>query len=163
MEFCTCNFRWNSYGWAKAVILWNFVLSAALGVQRLTLQVGLLGLLPGAGARPPAAAAAAAPTTTPRPPTAPAPAPAGEEVVTRESFISICWRLVPYWLNNWEHQWGAECSSMMFELPHFAAELLVVLPCVQVSPRPPPPPPPPPPLRPAWLAPPPPPSPCLCA
>jgi hypothetical protein len=54
-------------------------------------------------------------------------------VVTKESFISICWRLVPYWLNNWEHQWGAECSSMMFELPHFAMELLVVLPCVQVS------------------------------
>lgn len=36
------------------------------------------------------------------------------------------------WLNNWEQQWGAECSSMMFELPHFAVELLVVLPCVQV-------------------------------
>lgn len=53
--------------------------------------------------------------------------------MTKESFISICWRLVPYWLNNWEHQWGAECSSMMFELPHFAMELLVVLPCVQVS------------------------------
>ena len=29
-------------------------------------------------------------------------------------------------------QWGAECSSMMFELPHFAVELLVILPCVQV-------------------------------
>jgi hypothetical protein len=57
----------------------------------------------------------------------------GEEVVTKESFISICWRLIPYWLNNWEQQWGAECSSMMFELPHFAVELLVILPCVQVS------------------------------
>lgn len=56
----------------------------------------------------------------------------GEEVVTKESFISICWRLIPYWLNNWEQQWGAECSSMMFELPHFAVELLVILPCVQV-------------------------------
>ncbi len=56
----------------------------------------------------------------------------GEEVVTKESFVSICWRLIPYWLNNWEQQWGAECSSMMFELPHFAVELLVVLPCVQV-------------------------------
>ena len=53
--------------------------------------------------------------------------------MTKESFISICWRLIPYWLNNWEQQWGAECSSMMFELPHFAMELLVVLPCVQVS------------------------------
>jgi len=59
---------------------------------------------------------------------------AGEEVVTKESFISVCWRLIPYWLNNWEQQWGAECSSMMFELPHFAMELLVVLPCVQVRP-----------------------------
>ncbi len=56
----------------------------------------------------------------------------GEEMVTKESFISICWRLIPYWLNNWEQQWGAECSSMMFELPHFAVELLLVLPCVQV-------------------------------
>lgn len=59
--------------------------------------------------------------------------PAGEEAVTRESFVSICWRLLPYWLNNWEQQWGAECSSMLFELPHFAIELLVVLPCVQVG------------------------------
>ena len=59
---------------------------------------------------------------------------AGEEVVTKESFVSVCWRLIPYWLNNWEQQWGAECSSMMFELPHFAIELLVVLPCVQVRP-----------------------------
>lgn len=40
----------------------------------------------------------------------------GEEVVTKESFISICWRLIPYWLNNWEQQWGTECSSMMFEV-----------------------------------------------
>ena len=53
-------------------------------------------------------------------------------MVTKESFVSVCWRLIPYWLNNWEQQWGAECSSMMFELPHFAIELLVVLPCVQV-------------------------------
>ncbi len=63
-------------------------------------------------------------------------ADAGEEVVTKESFISICWRLIPYWLNKWEQEWGAECSSMMFELPHFAVELLVVLPCVQVRPVP---------------------------
>ncbi len=74
--------------------------------------------------------------------------------MTRESFVSICWRLVPYFLNNWqvrlqahvlnltyplnlllnprEQKWGAECSSMMFELPHFAIELLIILPCVQV-------------------------------
>ena len=57
---------------------------------------------------------------------------AGEEVVTKESLVSFCWRLIPYWLNSWEQQWGAECSSVMFELPHFALELLVVLPCVQV-------------------------------
>ena len=57
----------------------------------------------------------------------------GEEVVTKECFVSVCWRLIPYFLNNWEKQWGAECSSMMFELPHFAFELLVILPIVQVS------------------------------
>ncbi len=60
---------------------------------------------------------------------------AGEEVVTKESLVSFCWRLIPYWLNSWEQQWGAECSSVMFELPHFAVELLVVLPCVQVLPQ----------------------------
>jgi len=54
--------------------------------------------------------------------------------VTKESFISICWRLIPYWLNNWEQRWGAEVSSMTFELPHFAMELLVVLPVVQARP-----------------------------
>lgn len=53
-------------------------------------------------------------------------------MVTKESLVSFCWRLIPYWLNSWEQQWGAECSSVMFELPHFAMELLVVLPCVQV-------------------------------
>lgn len=58
----------------------------------------------------------------------------GEEVVTKECFVSVCWRLIPYFLNNWEKQWGAECSSMMFELPHFAFELLVILPIVQVRP-----------------------------
>ena len=53
--------------------------------------------------------------------------------MTKDSFLSICWRLIPYYLNNWEQDWGAECSSMMFELPHFALELLVVLPSVQVG------------------------------
>jgi len=48
---------------------------------------------------------------------------AGEEVVTRDSFICIGWRMIPYWLNNWEQQWGAECSSMMYELPQFAGGL----------------------------------------
>lgn len=23
-------------------------------------------------------------------------------MVTKESFVSICWRLIPYWLNSWE-------------------------------------------------------------
>ncbi len=31
----------------KAIVLWNFVLTAALGIQRLAIQVGLDGLLPG--------------------------------------------------------------------------------------------------------------------
>ena len=53
-------------------------------------------------------------------------------MVTKDSFISILWRLIPYWLNNWEQQWGSECNSMMFELHHFALELLVILPCIQV-------------------------------
>ena len=34
--------------------------------------------------------------------------------------------------NRWESTFGAECSSILFELPHFALELLVVLPLVQV-------------------------------
>ncbi|CAK0750091.1 hypothetical protein CVIRNUC_001963 [Coccomyxa viridis] len=102
MRFCTCDFKWNWAGWRKAFTLWNFILTTALGLQKLAIKVGLNGLLP------------------------------GEEVVTKESFVSVCWRLIPYWLNNWEQQWGAECSSMMFELPHFAIELLVVLPCVQI-------------------------------
>jgi hypothetical protein len=47
MQYCTCNFRWNMAGWYKAAVLWSFVLSAALGVQRLIIQLGLKGLLPG--------------------------------------------------------------------------------------------------------------------
>ncbi|GLI65396.1 hypothetical protein VaNZ11_008952 [Volvox africanus] len=102
LQYCTCNFRWNVWGWVKAVVLWKFVLSATLGAQALIIQAGLGGLLP------------------------------GEEAVTRESVISICWRLIPFWLNNWEQQWGAEVSSMTFELPHFAVELLIILPCCQI-------------------------------
>ncbi|KAL4421914.1 hypothetical protein ABPG77_005198 [Micractinium sp. CCAP 211/92] len=101
-QHCTPDFRWNGSGWQQAFILWNFVLSSALLLQKYVIALGLGGLLP------------------------------GEEVVTRESFVSIAWRLVPYWMNQWEQQWGAECSSMLFELPHFALELLVVLPCVQI-------------------------------
>lgn len=102
LQYCTCKMHWNLLGWGKGAILWNFVLATALGLQKLVIQTGLDGLLP------------------------------GEEVVTKESFVSILWRLIPYWLNNWEQQWGAECSSMLFELPHYALELLVVLPLVQI-------------------------------
>ncbi|CAD7698420.1 unnamed protein product [Ostreobium quekettii] len=101
-EYCTCGFRWNLLGWWKAVTVWNFSIASAVGLQKLALQLGLGGLLP------------------------------GEEVVTKDSFISVCWRLVPYWLNNWEQNWGTECSSMLFEVPRFALELLVILPCVQI-------------------------------
>lgn len=101
-EYCTCSFRWNLYGWWKAFALWNFSISFAFGLQKLALLLGLGGLLP------------------------------GEEVVTKDSIVSVCWRLVPYWLNNWEQNWGTECSSMLFEVPRFAMELLVILPCVQI-------------------------------
>lgn len=43
----------------------------------------------------------------------PARARAGEEAVTYESLVSVAWRLVPYYLNQWERAWGAECSSMV--------------------------------------------------
>ena len=147
-------------GWMHAFLLWNFVISSTLLLQKLIIALGLCGLLPGqcchallvrcrhcAGAAtpccfPPSCSASrrlhtCLPAFT-RQYAVPAgaiaaAAAAGEEVVTRESFVSIGWRLVPYWLNQWEQQWGAECSSMLFELPHFALELLVVLPCVQVS------------------------------
>jgi hypothetical protein len=102
MEFCTAGYRWNLRGWRKAAALWNFTLSTALALQRLAVEGGLGGLLP------------------------------GEEAVTRESFVSIAWRLVPFWLNRWESSFGAECSSIIFEIPHFALELLVVLPLVQL-------------------------------
>ncbi len=48
MEYCNCNFRWNSRGWAKAAVLWNFTLSSALALQKLVITLGLNGLLPGA-------------------------------------------------------------------------------------------------------------------
>jgi len=102
LEYCTSNYRWNLKGWRKATSLWNFALSAALGLQRLLVEVGLGGLLP------------------------------GEEAIPRECFISILWRLIPFWLNKWESNFGAECSSILFELPHFALELLVILPMVQI-------------------------------
>ncbi len=47
MRFCTCDFKWNLAGWRKAFILWNFILTTALGLQKLAIKVGLDGLLPG--------------------------------------------------------------------------------------------------------------------
>lgn len=45
--YCTCSMRWNAAGWAKACILWSFVLTSALGFQKLCIQVALDGLLAG--------------------------------------------------------------------------------------------------------------------
>ena len=47
MRFCTCDFKWNWAGWRKAFTLWNFILTTALGLQKLAIKVGLNGLLPG--------------------------------------------------------------------------------------------------------------------
>lgn len=58
MRFCTCEFKWNLAGWGKALTLWNFVLSSALGLQKLAIRVGMDGLLPGAKVRPSAASEA---------------------------------------------------------------------------------------------------------
>jgi hypothetical protein len=95
-------FRWNLRGWRKAAALWNFFLSSAIGAQRLAVEMGLGGLLQ------------------------------GEEGVSRESLLSVAWRLIPFIFNRWESTFGAECSSILFELPHFATELLVVLPLTQL-------------------------------
>lgn len=95
-------FRWNLRGWRKAIALWNFFLSTAVGIQHFIIEIGLGGLL------------------------------LGEDAIARESLLSVAWRLVPFWLNRWESSFGAECSSLIFELPHFAAELLIVLPLTQI-------------------------------
>lgn len=47
LQYCTCDFRWNYNGWTKAVVLWSVILSAALGIQKLIIQLFLDGLLPG--------------------------------------------------------------------------------------------------------------------
>ena len=47
MRYCNCDMRWNLRGWVKAAVLWNFVLSSSLAVQKLVIQAGLNGLLPG--------------------------------------------------------------------------------------------------------------------
>jgi len=46
-RFCNCEFKWNIHGWGKALTLWNFVLSSALGLQKLAITIGMNGLLPG--------------------------------------------------------------------------------------------------------------------
>ena len=85
------------------------MLAAALGVQKLVVMFLLDGLLPGAAcsqAVPPPplyTSLTAGPPEFARTPAAGDPAmtcevvAAGEEVVTKESFVSVCWRLIPYW------------------------------------------------------------------
>ena len=46
-RYCTCDFTWNLLGWFKALVLWSFVVTASLGVQKLVIHAGLNGLLPG--------------------------------------------------------------------------------------------------------------------
>ena len=52
LEYCGCDMRWNTEGWIKAFILWNFVLSVSVGLQKLAIQAGLKGLLPGESSPP---------------------------------------------------------------------------------------------------------------
>jgi hypothetical protein len=92
----------HTAGWYKALVLWLFTLLTAVGFRNLVSQVVFGGLLP------------------------------GEEYIDHEALQTVFIRLIPYWFNNWEQQWGVECSSLLFELPHFAIELLVILPMVQV-------------------------------
>lgn len=91
-----------SAGWYKAFVLWLFTLTTAVGFRNLLSQMVFGGLLP------------------------------GEEYIDHEALQTVFIRLIPYWFNNWEQQWGVECSSLLFELPHFAVELLIILPMVQV-------------------------------
>jgi hypothetical protein len=102
MHYCNANFHWNAAGFYKAGILWLFVMSSAVGLRELLLLLFLGPLLPGEG------------------------------IPLLETCLCVVWRLLPYWLNNWERKWGAECASMLFEVQHFATELALVIPCVQV-------------------------------
>lgn len=54
MQYCTCGYRWNLAGWNKAIVLWGYVLTTTLGVQRLLVQLVLQGLLPGEQLQQPA-------------------------------------------------------------------------------------------------------------
>lgn len=89
-------------GWYKAIVLWLFTICFAAGVRNLLAHMLFGGLLP------------------------------GEEYIDHEAFQTVFVRLIPYWFNQWEQQWGVECTSLLFELPYFATELLVILPFVQV-------------------------------
>eukprot|EP00892_Ulva_mutabilis_P011458 jgi/Ulvmu1/8685/UM047_0025.1 len=102
-EFCNCDLSWNALGWYKAIVLWLFTLCFAAGVRNLLAHMLFGGLLP------------------------------GEEYIDHEAFQTVIVRLIPYWFNQWEQQWGVECTSLLFELPYFAAELLVILPFVQIT------------------------------
>jgi hypothetical protein len=89
-------------GWYKAVVLVDFVLCTAIAARTLIVHFFLGSLLP------------------------------GEEQLFVNAVIATFFRIVPYWLNNWERGWGAECTSLLYDLPHFAFEIWVVLPLTQV-------------------------------
>jgi hypothetical protein len=42
-----CGFRWNLRGWNKAYVVWSFIITTAIAVQKLAIIIGLDGLLPG--------------------------------------------------------------------------------------------------------------------
>ena len=46
-RYCRCDFTWNFDGWVKALVIWSFVVTACLGMQKLVIHIGLNGLLPG--------------------------------------------------------------------------------------------------------------------
>ena len=52
-QFCTCDFRWNRYGYAHAAILAAFVLSTATALQNVVIAYAFGGLLPGKPRGPP--------------------------------------------------------------------------------------------------------------
>jgi hypothetical protein len=89
-------------GWYKAVVLVDFVLCSATAARTLIVHFFLGGLLP------------------------------GEDQLLLNAVFATFFRVVPYCLNNWERGWGAECTSLLYDLPHFAVEFWVVLPLTQV-------------------------------
>ena len=89
-------------GWSKAISVWTMVMALAAGARHVIMELFLGDALP------------------------------GEEIVDTEIAFAFLWRLVPFWLNKWERDWGAEVSSVLFAAPHIAAELLVLQPLLQV-------------------------------